>query len=208
MRWLHVNIEGNVRRLEVRLIDGDAALTPIVFLHEGLGSVSAWTQRGVDWPLAVSQATQRAGVVYSRLGYGQSDPAPPGRNTLQPDYLHRQAFDVLPALLAQLNIANPVLLGHSDGATIALLYASKHPASACIAMAPHVVVEAIALQAIAEAKLAFEAGDLRSRLARHHADADGAFWQWNNVWLSGGPDSFAAALIFARNAAALLHRFC
>ncbi len=186
-----LNVNG--KRLEVRHITGNAALTPIVFLHEGLGSVSAWTQRGLDWPLAVCQATLRAGIVYSRLGYGQSDPAPPGRNTLQLDYLHRQAFDVLPALLAQLNVAKPVLLGHSDGATIALLYANKHPASACIAMAPHVVVEAIALQAIAEAKLAFESGDLRSRLARHHADADGAFWQWNDVWLSTGPDSFGSS---------------
>jgi pimeloyl-ACP methyl ester carboxylesterase len=183
-----LNVNG--QQLEVRQIAGSAALQPIVFLHEGLGSVSAWTQRGLDWPLAVCVATQRAGIVYSRLGYGQSDPAPAGRNTLQPDYLHRQAFDVLPTLLAQLNIANPVLLGHSDGATIALLYASKHPASACIAIAPHVVVEAVALRAIAKAKLAFESGDLRSSLARHHADVDGAFWQWNDVWLSSGFASF------------------
>lgn len=183
-----LNVQG--QRLEVRHIACSAALQPIVFLHEGLGSVSAWTQRGLDWPLAVCDATGRAGLVYSRLGYGQSDPAPTGRNTLPPDYLHHQAYDVLPALLAQLHIANPVLLGHSDGATIALLYASKHPTAACIAMAPHVVVEPIALRAIAEAKLAFESGDLRSRLAKHHADVDGAFYQWNDVWLSTGFRSF------------------
>ena len=178
------------QRLEVRQINGSAALSPIVFLHEGLGSVSAWTQRGLDWPLDVCSATGRAGVVYSRRGYGLSSPAPTGRNTLPTDYMHREAFDVLPPLLAQLNIANPVLLGHSDGATIALLYASRQGVSACIAMAPHVVVEAIALRAIAKAKQDFESGGLRSRLARHHADADGAFWQWNDVWLSNGFASF------------------
>jgi len=191
MEMGRLNING--KQLEVRHIAGSAALHTIVFLHEGLGSVGAWTQRGLDWPLAVCHATQRAGVVYSRLGYGQSDPAPPGRNTLQPDYMQCEAFDVLPALLALLNLAHPVLFGHSDGASIALLYASKHPTSACIAMAPHVVVEAIALRAIAKAKLAFESGDLRSRLAKNHADVDGAFWQWNDVWLSSGPESFGSS---------------
>ena len=190
-----LNING--QQLEVRRISGSAALAPIVFLHEGLGSVSLWTQRGLDWPLAVCQATGRAGVVYSRRGYGQSEAAPkrrdtfsPGRNTLQPDYMHREAWDELPALLAELHIARPVLLGHSDGATIALLYASQHPVTACIAMAPHVLVEGVAVQAIGGARQAFEAGDLRQRLAKHHADVDGAFWQWNDVWLSRGFASF------------------
>ena len=183
-----LNVSGQL--LEVRQIAGSAEAAPIVFLHEGLGSVSAWTQRGLDWPLAVCDATGRAGLVYSRLGYGQSQPAPPGRGTLQPDYMHHEAYDVLPALLAELNIANPVLLGHSDGATIALLYASKHPTAACIAMAPHVMVEAIALSAIAQAKVAYESGALKSSLAKHHADVDGAFYQWNDVWLSTGFRSF------------------
>ena len=178
------------QRLEVRRIARPGHLAPLVFLHEGLGSVSGWMQRGIDWPAAVCSAAGRAGVVYSRLGYGLSDPAPPGRNTLQADYMHRHAYDVLPALLAQLGIENPVLLGHSDGATIALLYASRYPTSACIAMAPHVVVEPIALRAIAEAKVAFESGKLRSKLSKHHADADGAFWQWNDVWLSAEFRSF------------------
>ena len=178
------------QQLEARHIEGSAALAPIVFLHEGLGSVSLWTQRGLDWPLAVCQATGRAGVVYSRRGYGNSEPAPPGRNILPPDYMHRQAWDALPALLAHLNIQNPVLLGHSDGATIALLYASQFPAAACIAMAPHVLVESVAVKAIGRAKAAFESGELKTRLARHHADVDGAFWQWNDVWLSEGFASF------------------
>jgi len=183
-----LNING--QQLEVRQIGGSDALAPIVFLHEGLGSVSLWTQRGLDWPQAVCQATGRAGVVYSRRGYGQSEPASPGRNVLPPDYMHHEAWQVLPALLTQLKIQNPVLIGHSDGATIALLYASQHPITACIAMAPHVLVEAVAVKAIAQAKTAFESNGLRQRLAKHHADVDGAFWQWNDVWLSPGFTSF------------------
>lgn len=176
-------------QLEVKQIAGSPLLAPLVFLHEGLGSVSLWRQRGVDWPEAVCEATGRAGVVYSRRGYGQSAPVPAGRNILKADYMHTEAFEVLPALLLQLQAvhpgyAKPALLGHSDGATIALLYASRYPVAACVAMAPHVMVEDVALQAIAQATSAFEAGGLRDRLARHHADVDGAFRQWNDVWLS------------------------
>ena len=177
-----LNIDGY--QLEVRQITGSETLAPIVFLHEGLGSVSMWSQRGLDWPLAVCHATGRSGVVYSRRGYGQSDPAPLGRKVLRPDYMHREAFEALRALLAELKIERPVLLGHSDGATIALLHASQFPVAACIAIAPHVLVESVAVDAIGQAKLAFETGDLRQRLAKHHADVDGAFWQWNDVWLS------------------------
>ncbi len=182
-------------RLEVRHIAGSPHLAPLVFLHEGLGSVSLWTQRGLDWPQAVCRATGRAGVVYSRCGYGQSESVGTGRNQLQPDYMQHEAWVVLPALLRQLQIQNPVLVGHSDGATIALLHASRFPVAGCVAMAPHVLVEAMALEAITAAKVAFEAtgsatGGLRGRLARHHADVDGAFWQWNDVWLSGGFRSF------------------
>ena len=128
--------------------------------------------------------------MYSRRGYGRSDPAPPGRHVLPPDYMHSEAWGVLPELLAQLQIQNPVLLGHSDGATIALLYASRFKVAACIAMAPHVLVEGVAVKAIALAKLSFESGDLRQRLTKHHSDVDGAFWQWNDVWLSEGFASF------------------
>jgi pimeloyl-ACP methyl ester carboxylesterase len=191
-------------RLETQRIAGPADVAPIVFLHEGLGSVALWTQRGISWPEAVCAATGRGGLVYSRRGYGQSDPVPRvrgepgesaepgGRRTgrLLPDYMHREAWDVLPALLEALQISNPVLLGHSDGASIALLHASRHPVAACIAMAPHVLVEDIAVQAIAQATVAFEAGGLRERLARYHADVDVAFWQWNDVWLSPGFRSF------------------
>ena len=177
-----VNVNG--QQLEIRFIAGPGMLAPIVFLHEGLGSVSMWTQRGFDWPLAVCQASGRAGVVYSRRGYGQSAPAPAGRNVLQSDYLHREALEVLPALLAELQMECPVLLGHSDGASIALLHASQFEVTACIAMAPHVVIESMAVDAIIQARCAFESGDFKRQLARHHADVDGSFWQWNDVWLS------------------------
>ena len=197
-----LNIDGY--QLEVRQITGSETLAPIVFLHEGLGSVSMWSQRGLDWPLAVCHATGRSGVVYSRRGYGQSDPAPLGRKVLRPDYMHREAFEVLRALLAELKIESPVLLGHSDGATIALLHASQFPVAACIAIAPHVLVESVAVDAIGQAKLAFETGDLRQRLAKYHVDVDGAFWQWNDVWLSEGFASFDIRLECQRITAPLL----
>ena len=169
---------------------GTARRAPIVFLHEGLGSVSMWR----DWPGTVCSASGRAGLVYSRRGYGQSSATPDFRGTpglrngnrsgrLLPDYLHHEARVVLPALLARLGLTRPVLLGHSDGASIALLHAAALPVTACIAMAPHVVVEDVTVQAIRQARTAFEAGDLRSRLARYHADVDCAFWQWNDIWL-------------------------
>lgn len=177
-------IEVNGTQLEVQPIGGSAQRAPVVFLHEGLGSVAMWR----DWPARVCAATGRAGVVYSRHGYGLSDPIPDvrGANRLPPDYMQREAWETLPALLAALQIERPVLLGHSDGATIALLHASRMPVQACIAMAPHVFVEEVSIQAIKRARAMFEAGagGLRARLARYHADVDGAFWQWNEVWLS------------------------
>ncbi|MBA3595514.1 MAG: alpha/beta hydrolase [Polaromonas sp.] len=179
-------------RIELQRIAGPTARAPLVFLHEGLGSVSLWTQRGNSWPQAVCQATGRAGFVYSRRGYGQSDAVADvrGSGRLAPDYMHRQACEVLPALLETLQIRQPVLLGHSDGASIALLHASRYPVSAAIVMAPHLMVEDVALQAIAQATTAFESGGLRDKLSRHHADVDGAFWQWNDVWLSQAFRSF------------------
>ena len=183
----HVHCHGIA--LEVRHIPASqpaSALAPLIFLHEGLGSVAMWTQRGLDWPLAVCQASGREGWVYSRRGYGQSDRPSDvrGAHALTPDYLHHEAWQVLPEFLNQIGVEKPVLLGHSDGASIALLYASQHRVSACMAMAPHVIVEDISVAAIEVAKTAFEQGDLRRRLARFHADVDTAFWQWNDIWLS------------------------
>lgn len=168
--------------LEVSRLAGPADRPTLVFLHEGLGSVALWR----DWPQRLCQQLGLAGLVYSRQGYGQSEARPDvrGSGRLQPDYMHREALEVLPELLRTLGIERPILLGHSDGGTIALLHAAHHPVSACIVMAPHVVVEDISVSAITAAREAFEHGLLRARLAPFHADVDGAFWQWNDIWLS------------------------
>ena len=173
-------------------IKGSPALAPLVFLHEGLGSVAMWQTRSENWPATVCAATGRAGWVYSRKGYGQSTSIPDvrGVNRLQADYMHQEAWTVLPQLLAAWGVRAPVLLGHSDGGTIALLHAAQCEVTACIVMAPHLMVEEKSVQAIQAAKMAYEQGDLRQRLARFHADVDCAFWQWNDVWLSAEFRSF------------------
>ena len=187
-------IDINGVSLEVERISGfgQPGRAPIVFLHEGLGSVAQWTSREGNWPQAVCQACAREGLVYSRRGYGRSDPIPDvrGANALSPNYMHQEAGKVLPALLQTLGLQRPVLLGHSDGGTIALLHASQHPVSACVVMAPHVMVEPISLEAITTAREAYLQGPLRERLSRYHADVDSAFWQWNDVWLSPGFRTF------------------
>ena len=173
-------------RLEVAAIaapaGSPAGRAPLVFLHEGLGSIALWR----DWPASLCAATGRAGWVYSRRGYGQSSAVPNvrGAGRLQPDYLHREALHVLPRLLAALGLERPVLVGHSDGATIALIHAAHHPVAACVVMAPHLMVEDVSVRSIEQARHAYQHGPLRQRLARFHADVDGAFWQWNDIWLS------------------------
>ena len=158
----------------------------VIMLHEGLGSVAMWR----DFPARVAATTTHTVLAYSRLGYGKSDPLPDGadprgarRGLRQPDFMHREAFEVLPALIAALGIERPVLLGHSDGASIALLYASRHPVTGVIAMAPHVKVEDISIASIEASRVAWETTDLPARLARYHDDAEGAFCGWNDVWL-------------------------
>jgi pimeloyl-ACP methyl ester carboxylesterase len=178
--------------LEVRHVEVPGNRRPLVFLHEGLGCVDMWNSRTLDWPLAVCQATGRSGWVYSRRGYGRSPALADvrGANRLLPDYMHQEAWEVLPRLLNTYALENPVLLGHSDGATIALLHAAKYSVAATIAMAPHLWVEDISLRSIEAAKAAFKHGELRRKLARFHDDVDGAFWQWNDVWLSDAFRSF------------------
>ena len=178
--WEKFKIDGVA--LEVSQSSGPADRPTLVFLHEGLGSVALWR----EWPARLCQRLGHAGLVYSRQGYGQSDPHADvrGQGRLQPDYMHREALEVLPKLLQRAGIERPVLIGHSDGGTIALLHAAHHPVEACIVMAPHVMVEEVSVKSIAAAREAFENGPLRARLAPFHADVDGAFWQWNDVWLS------------------------
>lgn len=154
------------------------AREPLIMLHEGLGSVSLWK----DFPDQLCAATGRAVLAYSRQGYGQSAPLTAPR---QPDYMHQAALRELPALRQRLGLASCVLLGHSDGASIALIHAGagRWPVSSLVVMAPHVFVEDISLRSIAQARAAFAETDLRERLARHHADPDEAFRGWCDAWL-------------------------
>ncbi|HEX5461477.1 MAG TPA: alpha/beta hydrolase [Steroidobacteraceae bacterium] len=162
-----------------RIEPASAADRTIILLHEGLGSVGMWK----DFPVSLAAATKCAVVSYSRRGYGRSDPLDAPRSMR---YMHDEALIVLPELLDELGIAEPVLFGHSDGASIALIHAggSSRPVAGIVAMAPHVMVEEISVASIAEARNSYRATDLRTRLARYHRDVDGAFWGWNDVWLS------------------------
>ena len=163
-------------RLELLDIPGPPDAAPLVLLHEGLGSVGLWR----DFPHELAAATGRRTVAFSRWGHGQSDP-PPKRRT--PAFMHEEALEVLPELLAELKIQTPVLVGHSDGASIALIHAAHHPVTAVVAIAPHVFVEDMCLREIERAREAYDQGDLRERMTRHHRDPDAAFFGWNDVWL-------------------------
>lgn len=147
-------------------------------LHEGLGSVELWR----DLPARLAERTGCAVLAYSRYGYGRSEAL---REKREPDYMHHEAQIVLPELLARFAIERPILLGHSDGASIALLYAAEAASDprALILLAPHVFVEELSIGSIAEAKRVYETTDLRARLARYHDDVDAMFFGWNDIWL-------------------------
>jgi pimeloyl-ACP methyl ester carboxylesterase len=153
----------------------------LVFLHEGLGSIGLWR----SFPDDVCRACgDRELLVYSRQGYGHSAAAPGPRPV---SYMHDEADKVLPALVGQLGIDRPVLVGHSDGASIALLYAGAgRPVRALVLLAPHVFVEDRSIEGIEAARRAYRDGDLATRLGRHHDDPDATFRGWNDVWLSPG----------------------
>jgi pimeloyl-ACP methyl ester carboxylesterase len=162
--------------LEVSELSGERERRALVLLHEGLGSVGLW--RG--FPHALREATGRRVLAYSRFGHGRSDPP---RRQRTPAFFHGEALDVLPALLAQIDAPEPLLVGHSDGASIALIHAGRHPVSGLALMAPHVVVEDVTVEAIRVTRREFDEGELRARMARHHADPDAAFRGWCDVWL-------------------------
>lgn len=165
-------------RLEIETIAGDDDAPTLIFLHEGLGSVALWR----DFPYKLAAATGAPALVYSRYGYGKSEPL---RGDRMVDYMHVEALTVLPELRHKLGLDDVVLVGHSDGASIALIHAGagKWPVRGLIVEAPHVFVEDISIAAITAAKRAFETDDLSSRLARYHVDNAGAFWGWNKIWL-------------------------
>ena len=162
--------------LELLDLPGESDKPALVLLHEGLGSVGLW--RG--FPERLADATGRRTIAFSRYGHGQSDPPPKPRT---PSFMHEEAREVLPALISELGLEDPVLVGHSDGASIALIYAAEHEVGAVVAVAPHVFVEDICLREIRRARDTYETGDMRERLARHHRDPDAAFFGWNDVWL-------------------------
>ena len=161
------------------MIPGAAtACPPLVFLHEGLGCVSLWR----DFPDKVARRAGAPAMIYSRFGYGKSDGLKGPRD---PNFMHEEALQVLPALLDTLNIQNPILIGHSDGASIALIHAasSQRKTTAVVLMAPHVMVEPICIESIARVTETYETTDLKARLSRHHANVDDAFFGWSRIWL-------------------------
>lgn len=181
---MHAELRWNERdiRIEYQWVGiSNAAAPTLVFLHEGLGSVALWK----EFPDSLCQRLQIRGLVYSRPGYGSSTP----RNANDywgKDFMHQQAWEVLPTLLATLNVQSPWLLGHSDGGSIALLYASRftEQCAGAIVVAPHIMVEDISIRSISEARQAYHQRGLREKLARYHEDVDSAFLGWNDAWLS------------------------
>jgi pimeloyl-ACP methyl ester carboxylesterase len=163
-------------RVEYEDVPGDPARAPLLFLHEGLGSVRLWRR----FHHRLAAATGRRAVAFSRLGHGGSD-LPPGKRT--PRYMHDEATEVVPAVRAALGLDRVVLVGHSDGGSIALLHAGTADVEALVVLAPHVFVEESGLRGIEQARREYLEGDLRSRMARHHRDPDVTFWNWNDGWL-------------------------
>jgi pimeloyl-ACP methyl ester carboxylesterase len=163
-----------MRFLETQDLAGEAPT--LVLLHEGLGSLGLW--RGL--PEKLHELTGRRVFSFSRHGHGRSDPPPRPR---APSFMHEEALEMLPELLREAGIERPVLVGHSDGASIALIHASEHPVAALVLMAPHVFVEDICVEAIRGTREAFASDGLRERMARHHNDPDVTFSGWCDVWL-------------------------
>jgi pimeloyl-ACP methyl ester carboxylesterase len=185
VEFVDLDWAGRRVRIEHQWIARERAGAPlIVFLHEGLGSLAMWR----DFPARLCDAAGCRGLVYSRPGYGRSTP----RDVEEAwglDFMHRQAHQVLPSLLEALGVDSivhpPWLFGHSDGGSIALLYAAAfgRRIAGAIVLAPHILVEALSVASIAKAREAYLATDLRQRLSRYHDDPDSAFWGWNDIWL-------------------------
>jgi len=178
--------EGPVQ-IEIARIDstGLPSSPVVVFLHEGLGSVSMWR----DFPAILCRRLGCRGLVYSRPGYGRSTPC--SRDQIwSPDYMHEEALRVLPELLRAVGISPEQeavwLLGHSDGGSIALIHAAHAPRelAGAILLAPHIMVEDLTVRSIEQAREAFAQGSLAASLARHHLDAQATFMRWNRTWLS------------------------
>jgi pimeloyl-ACP methyl ester carboxylesterase len=180
-----VNSTGTLRigasELEYRMIGpatGDAPT--IIMLHEGLGSAGLWG----DFPEKLQAATGTGVFAYSRAGYGASSPVQLPRSL---NYMHVEALEVLPKILDAIGFRRGLLVGHSDGASIAAIYAGgvqDHRIRGLALIAPHFIVEDISVTSIAEIKVAYESTDLKAKLARWHSDVDNAFYGWNAAWLN------------------------
>ena len=189
VRFVEIDWDGRRARIEhqwVGVTDPSAPL--VVFLHEGLGSLAMWK----DFPQRLCDAAGCRGLVYSRPGYGRSTP-PAAEEAFGLDYMHRQAHELLPALLEALDIDTaagspagpPWLLGHSDGGSIALLYAARFPQriAGAVLLAPHILVEDLSVASIEKARTAYVETDMHQRFAKYHDDPDAVFWRWNRIWL-------------------------
>jgi pimeloyl-ACP methyl ester carboxylesterase len=161
--------------LEVAWIEGREPV--LVFLHEGLGSIGQWR----DFPAAVARATGCRALVYDRYGYGNSDVLQEARVGVQ--FMHDGALKELPELLGNLKIENPILVGHSDGASIALIHAGRHPVRGVVTMAAHVYVESFGLKSIENLNRTFETSGLPERLGKYHRDVRKTFHLWADAWL-------------------------
>lgn len=175
-------LSANGARLEWRRIAAARPGAPeLVFLHEGLGCVAIWK----DFPDRVAAATGCGALIYTRKGYGGSSPITPPRPLR---YMHEEALETLPQVLAHFDLNNVVLVGHSDGGSIAIIHAGSGAADRVlgfVALAPHVFNEDLCVDGIRRTTEVFRATDLRSKLARLHGDnVDGAFWGWSDTWLS------------------------
>lgn len=173
-------IEVNGLALEYELLPAHQIDRPtLVFLHEGLGSIALWR----DFPARVAQTTGCRTLIWSRTGYGQSVSSAAPRTAR---YMHDEALQVMPALFAQLGIERPVLVGHSDGGSIALIYGGAFPdaVAGLVVLAPHEFVEEKALEGIRRAGATYAGSDWRDRLGRYHREPDAVFRAWNEIWLS------------------------
>lgn len=185
VHFAEIDWAGRRVRIEYQWVSRHLSQAPLlIFLHEGLGSLAMWK----DFPQRMCSAAQCRGLVFSRPGYGRSTPRA-SDELWQPDFMHRQASEVLPKLLDALDVSahrtRPWLFGHSDGGSIALLYAATFPRSVAgaIVVAPHIFVEEISVASIEKARAAYLETDLPKRLGRYHDHADSAFWGWNRIWL-------------------------
>jgi pimeloyl-ACP methyl ester carboxylesterase len=185
VEFANIAWRGRSVRIEHQWLARDRTDQPLmIFLHEGLGSLAMWK----DFPARLCSALGCRGLVYSRPGYGRSSPRD-AQEAWDLDFMHRQAHEVLPALLQALGVdvaaTPPWLFGHSDGGSIALLYAARFAGqlAGAVVLAPHILVEDLSVTSIEGARQAYLQDDLRQRLGRYHDDPDSAFWGWNRIWL-------------------------